>query len=567
MMFALGAVGSILVVSGVAFGAGTPSTATFDGAPAAPAPMAGLPGGAALSNFDVQVHSRDTNTWSQLESMQAQHGPDCSAPPATHSTNSYEGAVFQCKDHVMTAITADGYGVIYLTPNQLIDISAGGTVSFEISTERMSTRDWWDIWITPYADNLALPFEGDVDLAGSPRNAVHIGINNAEGAPILTTYVNGSGSQQTPFYPSTLEGIVAGTNQAAVRQTMKLTLSPTRVKFERLASTTATALVFFDRTIPALSWSQGVVQFGHHSYNPTKDGSGVPATWHWDNFTLTPAVPFTIIKADRRSVNSPTQTVTFAAPAPANAMLRFSAIGRVEVSFDGGPFTLAQRQFASRNGNNPEHFSSYWTPMPAAARTVALRFTGDGWYSGGPYWAKDFAIFASGSASGTTPTVTTATPTTAATNTPTAAPTTSTATPTTPAATPTASPATPSPVATATATASPSPTTTTWTLSASTSSPEVARGGTMKVRASVKSSAAAKALVDVEIYSPSGKKVYQKVFDNRSFTAGQTRNFDLAYTVPATGEVGTYTVKIGVFKPSWGAMYAWNESAVQLTVR
>lgn len=28
---------------------------------------------------------------------------------------------------------------------------------------------------------------------------------------------------------------------------------------------------WIDATIPNLGWDMGVVQFGHHSYNPTKD--------------------------------------------------------------------------------------------------------------------------------------------------------------------------------------------------------------------------------------------------------------------------------------------------------
>lgn len=89
----------------------------------------------------------------------------------------------------------------------------------------------------------------------------------------------------------------------------------------------------------------------------------------------------------------------------------------------------------------------------------------------------------------------------------------------------------------------------------------------MRIKASVKSSAAANALIDIEIYSPSGTKVSQKVFDNRAFTAGQTRTFDAAYKVPATGETGTYTVKVGVFKPSWAGLYAWNDAALKVTVK
>src|SRR5262245_25446435 len=36
------------------------------------------------STWDILVHSRDRENWTQLEPMAAQHGADCSAPPATH---------------------------------------------------------------------------------------------------------------------------------------------------------------------------------------------------------------------------------------------------------------------------------------------------------------------------------------------------------------------------------------------------------------------------------------------------------------------------------------------------
>lgn len=365
--------------------------ATFDGAPPAPLGLCGLTG------WDLQVHSRDTGTWTELEPMEAQHGSDCVGPPAAHENHTYEGAVFQCRDHLMTALRASGYGEIMLTPGQLLDFSdRAATVSFDISTERMSTRDWWDIWISPYADNVALPFdEGEVDLAGAPRNAVHISIQPAEGTPVLTVYTDGAGTGYGDRFgtPSSGQGIKAGTNEAATRQPFKLTLSRTHVRLERQASPTGSAVVFFDEEIPALAWAQGVVQFGHHSYNPAKDGAGVPATWHWDNIALAPAIPFVITPANQRYTEGPREPITFASPAPANATLRFAAIGTVELSFDGGPFQAAEKQWASANGDHPEHFSSYWTPIPEGTRSVSVRFTKDAWYEG-PYLARDFHIWA-----------------------------------------------------------------------------------------------------------------------------------------------------------------------------
>ena len=150
---------------------------------------------------------------------------------------------------------------------------------------------------------------------------------------------------------------------------------------------------WIDTTIPALDWTQGVVQLGHHSYNPTKDDSGgTPNTWHWDNVQLSPAVPFTIIRGDRRFVDPTNQgVVRFAQPAPANAHLRFAAIGdNVEVSFDGGRrWQAAQKQ--AQFENDRYHFSNYWMAVAAGTSQVQVRAQGVaswGWH------ARDFSLFA-----------------------------------------------------------------------------------------------------------------------------------------------------------------------------
>ena len=75
------------------------------------------------------------------------------------------------------------------------------------------------------------------------------------------------------------------------------------------------------------------------------------------------------------------------------------------------------------------------------------------------------------------------------------------------------------------------------------------------------------ALFDVEIYSPSGRKVYQKFYDNQPFKAGIVRAFSTSWTIPASAEKGIYTVKIGVFKPGWSGLLSWNDRAAQFTVR
>jgi cell division septation protein DedD len=565
-LLALGLAAFIMTLAGVALGAtGGTYTALFTGAPVAPAPA-----GSALADFDVQVHSRDISTWYQLESMDAMHGPDCSAPPAAHHlAGSYTDAVFQCRDHVMTAIRAGGYGVIYLTPNQLLDFSGGtGTVRWDQSTLRMSIRDFTSVWITPYEDNLALPFDsGEVDLQGVPRSGIHIKMDQFSGKTIFRGewFSNFQGYEIPSSWWSTLDDALAAvgrTPSATERQTFELQVSATHVKFG------VPALNYWpiDASIPNVGFQQGVVQFGHHSYNPTKDNAGVPATWHWDNMSVSPALPFTIIKADRRYVDNSSQTVTFNAPAPANAHIRFASIGRTEVSFDNGPFQLAskaQSSFLLAN-YHPEHQGSYWMPIPAGTRTVKLRWSADSWYTG-PYIAKDFSIWSeAGTQSAGSQAPATATPT----RTPPVGTTTSlpTSTPTKPPATATATAT--KPVSTATPTAPTAPTTAaTYQAAVKTNKPVFGRRESVKLTATVKASAASTVLVDLEVYGPDGKRVYQRSYEGQAMAAGVTKTWTVSQVLPANAPKGTYTVKLGVFTTGWSRLLLWQDRATTFTVR
>ena len=213
---------------------------------------------------------------------------------------------------------------------------------------------------------MALPLHGiavGVDLQGPPPNSINVAIDDGHAAPTLTLFRNGVEEYLDFGFASTIsEGIVAGTNQSATRQTFKLTVTNGRMKFERLASATAPALVFWDvaATVP---FTSGIVQFGHHSYTPEKDGAGVPGTWHWDNITLSNSTPFTMITADRRYTQG--GTVNFASPAPANAYLRFSAICRVSVNGQA----VTQRPAVNRWGPMKSCAASVLKPTTAKAST------------------------------------------------------------------------------------------------------------------------------------------------------------------------------------------------------
>jgi hypothetical protein len=409
---------------------------TFTGSPSAPEPF--RPSAGSL-NWDIAVHSREINSYDMMTPMQAQHSADCGAPIdssgnlITHYFDgNYDEAVFRCRDHVMTAIRAgvtdapdeatvprgslDSYGVIYLTPNHLLDFSAGtATLKFDVTTFLTSHRDWIDIWITPFNQSMQLPLDNDLpDLQGHPRDAIHLRMdtNTSGGAWFRGALIQNFQATALPLNFATYETIL--TPSPKDRTTFQLDLSRTHIRFGIPAQTLTNnrSMIWIDTDIPTLPFDKATIQLGHHSYNPNKDcGTATAAqcganTWHWDNVSLTPSTPFTIIKGNRRLIkvvtNDPTQntpdTVTFPQPAPASSFLRFSAMGTVELSFNGGTqWTPAVRiigDVEAGGNHHPEHFSSYFTPIPAGTQSVRVRLSADGWFNGPwPYAAKDFSIW------------------------------------------------------------------------------------------------------------------------------------------------------------------------------
>jgi len=197
-------------------------------------------------------------------------------------------------------------------------------------------------------------------------------------------------------------------------------------------------------------------------------------------------------------------------------------------------------------------------PAPTNGNTLTSLSADD---DGGFFRQKVAAYYATGAVPlpGAGSTTATATPTRTATSVATA-----TRTPTSAAAvTRTATPA----PATATPTRTVTPAAASWTTSGLAVPSAVSRGGTERVTISVRSNLAATALVDIEIYDPAGKRVSQRVFDRQSFAAGVSRSFTASWVVPAGAPRGTYVVKVGIFKPGWGALYHWNNRAVTFTVK
>jgi hypothetical protein len=105
-----------------------------------------------------------------------------------------------------------------------------------------------------------------------------------------------------------------------------------------------------------------------------------------------------------------------------------------------------------------------------------------------------------------------------------------------------------------------------FTSFAQAASPRVSPGQKMPVDVKVTATAGSTALVNVEVYSPSGEKVHQQFYDDQEFGPGQTKVYSAVWSVPGDAPPGTYTVKVGVFSAGWGRVHDWNDNAATFTV-
>ena len=373
------------------------------------------------TTWDVTIHNRDVGYWYEMEPMKGHHGPNCEAPPqklndhlsntpanGTHMVDRLEDTVYMCKGHLMTALNATGYGMIYLTPPYMADWSnQEAVISFDSSTIRTSGRDFVDIWITPYEDNLQLVLTEDFpDGSGAPDRSLHAQLDITNGGPWRPAVVRGH--ERTEFNPPwtymSVEDAMAKIGAEPDfrrRDTFEVRVRPDRFSMTLISG--GQSIVLFDEEInPPLDWTSGVVQFGHHSYNPWKDGNNGPNTWHWDRFQIEPAVPFTIIDGDRRFIDRNNTVINFDQPAPENSHLRFAGIGNsLEYSVDGGKsWKSPSLQKSKASLVVDEHFKSYWSEIPAGVTSVMFR--GEKWW-GADYHIRDVTIWSQNEATGGNP--------------------------------------------------------------------------------------------------------------------------------------------------------------------
>ncbi|HXM57713.1 MAG TPA: hypothetical protein VOB72_20115 [Candidatus Dormibacteraeota bacterium] len=383
-------------------------TYRWTGGASAPEPW--VPGG--VNDWDLLATTGFPSD--QGGTMQARFGPDCAPPPATHPVRALADSAYLCHNQLLTAINGGGdspktYAGVFFAPAQLADFGGGtSTITWQVSTQRTSTNDWWDVWLTPFDENLAAPVAPSEAPAfnGPPRDAVHIRMNNgtcpgsgqaplgtANGVPIGTVFnveVFSGGRPSRidgPGFQPCLETAAGRDGTAGFR----LDVSQTHVELS-VPRTGRTALVYADAAVK-LPFKQAVVQFAHHSLDPRQacGGSGTcgPNTYQWSNVSIDPAAPFTMLRpSGAASVHGGAVTLALPRAAPAGAHLRFYGIGSIRVAFDGRPAAAAAAQQGQQPGTGE---ASYWMPVPEGATRVTLSGSGTG---GLPWWVFDVSVWA-----------------------------------------------------------------------------------------------------------------------------------------------------------------------------
>ena len=82
----------------------------------------------------------------------------------------------------------------------------------------------------------------------------------------------------------------------------------------------------------------------------------------------------------------------------------------------------------------------------------------------------------------------------------------------------------------------------------------MARRHRLTITARVRVSVPARALVDIDVFDPAGHRVLRRAYDGISFKAGVMRTFRPTFYVASTGRLGTYVVKIRIYRVGWAGL-------------
>lgn len=319
---------------------------TFDGAPTVPTPFKS-------PRWDIVIDSNDIDGimdgqtvaeavgYATPDAIELGHGPHCEPPydptnpnnpnnihtvpvdfdPLGFQQNTRPLLNFICNNHMMSVAKA-GYGISSFLPRQVFDWNGRtGLIEFETSLyPAQGGREWWDLYIAPPQEILLDHVRKDEggDYEQMPKRALKFKFHGQKfNVNLIDNYQEIWGTSHWQKYGcQTGETTCAFPNDTSIndpriRRNVRVQVSNTSWKFQlevdANAPTNAPSLTYetidgkrywtFSGNWPQpLSFNQGLIRWGHHSYNATKDGNfGRPwsqFTFHWDNMRFDgPVIP------------------------------------------------------------------------------------------------------------------------------------------------------------------------------------------------------------------------------------------------------------------------------------
>jgi hypothetical protein len=427
----LAAVATIAAFSLGAVAVSATFNGTFDGTPTTPIPFND-------ASWDITysaVGHGEIGSPPDTAGKMVQHGADCGSPgtdgSVRHLAAKIQDEIFLCANHIMTYPPGQT-SAVRLVPNQVLDLSSGeGKVRFDVSTLSLSSRDWLSLFIQDWSTQEQKITDANIPSAqGNPRNAIHIeqgGVSfSSEPGTWAIKGFDADRNQTGPIFQNSVDAVL--TRSAVTRTTFEAIINRNgHVKFWLPTLN----YVIAEGNVAPFSWDRGVVTFIHNSYSPekgtnplTRNPVGEQNTWHWDTVSVTPSIPFEIVKTDHRgSKAAGIDTFTFSKPLPAGSVVRFEAFSdtganAVRIAFDGGPWVNPTKTSLH---THPENAASYSVVGVEGATRITVEVV-----QGGFGFVRDInnvSAFAFAGVTGTATPTATATPTVAPTATPTLTPT------------------------------------------------------------------------------------------------------------------------------------------------
>ncbi|MBI1863587.1 hypothetical protein HYS00_05740 [Candidatus Microgenomates bacterium] len=344
--------------------------------------------------------------------MDAQHNMMCAAPPTSRPITAFSDTVFMCKDHIMTAVSPpDGgtsSGIVTLKPNHLVDLSQGeATIRIDVSTSSPSAGDWWEIWFTPWEDQLVSPTDHWYHHAGPPKNAIQLEVSDfpVDNSKRWAHQVYHNYQMQIPEFSndgSTIAFWMGPDFRSRVpvsdtrRDTYEVRMTQNHMKLLIKSPQTGGNYSLVDEfDIPGgFGSNAAVVQFQQSNYEPRKGrkiGCTVdncpdfttPNTWHWDNAEIFPAIPYKIVGVNEFQIvngRNP-HTLTFKEAAPLGARMLFngqSVNNTFNLTFNTGESRAASavrphNGLATGGGlSHDPDFLTYTVDVPVGATSATI---------------------------------------------------------------------------------------------------------------------------------------------------------------------------------------------------